>query len=97
MKANVTLTRDALADAHKQGNRFFLRTLGEDCKHCGGWTNVEMIVSTSDPDCKDTIMSWIKKHDTRSVSVRRILPDGSSEDVGIFSSKPSLFEAVEIG
>ena len=94
---NFTLTKDALVDAHKQGDRFFLKALGDNCKHCGGWTNVEMLVSASDPDCKDTIMSWIKKHNSRSVSVYRILPDGNRERVGIFSSKPSLFKAVEIG
>ena len=69
---DLTLTQDALVDAHKQGHRFVLRIEGGT----GAFDFADFIVESGGASAGEHAMRWLKAHDAKSVAASGILPDG---------------------
>ena len=75
------LNQNALIEAYKQGDRFFIRI------ECGLGANVFFADILVDPDganAYELAIRWLEKHDAKSVATYRILPDGKKNFIRIY-------------
>ena len=78
--ADFLLNQNALAQAHKQGHRFFIRIESGRA----AFDFAELIVEQGGASAQELAMIWLEKHQAISVVTYRILPDGKRNSIRIY-------------